>query len=285
MKKTVGSVLITFNRLELLKKILLAIKSQTVPPDEIFVINNSSSDGTLEWLNSQEGITIITQPNTGSSGGQYTGFKAAYDKGYDLIWTMDDDVIPEPDCLEKLIGNFDDNTIRTPLRFTNEQKVFFNDTLEFNLTNPFKGIWKSIISDKDLNQEVIPAVGITFEGPVIPRKVIEKIGLPMHNFFIFADDSEYFIRAAKIKANIVIVKSAKLNRQLPVPDLTKEFSWKNYYIIRNIIAIDKMHGNFAVKFIRPFGYLIKWLFRAKTLSEIKTVFKSFFDGYFYKPSN
>ena len=104
----VGSVLITFNRLELLKEVLAALKKQTRKIDEIFVINNSSTDGTGEWLAEQDGITVITQDNVGSSGGQYTGIKAAYDAGYDWIWTMDDDVAPAEDCLEKLLEGHDE---------------------------------------------------------------------------------------------------------------------------------------------------------------------------------
>jgi GT2 family glycosyltransferase len=136
-----------------------------------------------------------------------------------------------------------------------------------------------------LNESKIPAVGITFEGPLFHRSLVEKIGLPEKKIFIFGDDTEFFIRAWKTGWKIFVYRDAKLNRKLnPETDLTK-FTWKTYYMIRNIIAIDVLHGNLAVRLIRPFGYLLRWLNRAKTPDDKKIVWKAFVDGYFYKSIN
>ena len=67
--------------MELLKECIQSLRNQTHKLDEIFIINNSSTDGTLEWLNTQTDLTVITQENSGSAGGQYTGIKTAYEKG------------------------------------------------------------------------------------------------------------------------------------------------------------------------------------------------------------
>ena len=46
----------TFNRVELLKRCLASVFAQTVPPDEIIVIDDGSTDGTWEYLKSIRGI-------------------------------------------------------------------------------------------------------------------------------------------------------------------------------------------------------------------------------------
>ena len=97
------AVVVTCNRLELLKKCIYCLRSQTVKPDEILLIDNGCTDGTTDWLATQANLTVISQENTGSSGGFYEGFKSAYEKGYDWIWAMDDDAFPEKSCLENLI--------------------------------------------------------------------------------------------------------------------------------------------------------------------------------------
>lgn len=275
----IASVIITYNRLELLKKVIVAIKNQTVKPDIIIVVNNSSSDGTGDWLANEEGLDVITQDNSGSSGGQYTGIKAAYDSGAEWIWTMDDDVLPDRDCLEKLLNADTSAEIRAPLRYTIENKPYFNDVIRFNLKNPFRSIWDGIISEKDLKNEIVSVEGITFEGPLIHRNVVEKVGLPEKPFFIFGDDTEFFIRALKNQCSIVIVRSAVLRRQLQYIDTRKSLDWKLYYVVRNIIAIDRLHGNVPVRTIRPYAYLIKWLLRCRSLGDISTVCKAFFDGW------
>ncbi len=280
--KNIAAIVITYNRLPFLKEIIQALREQTLKPDIIYVVHNSGTDGTEQWLSQQNDLFVITQPNVGSSGGQYTGFKTAYNAGYEWIWTMDDDVVPAGDCLETLLSVEDINLIRTPLRFTPKGDVFINDCIEFNLTNPFKSIWVRIINDDDLKKEFIPAVGITFEGPIMHRSIIEKIGFPEKDFFIYADDSEYFIRANKAGAGICVFKNAILNRKLDYSEPENGFSWKHFYIIRNIIAIDRFHGNFAVKHLRPFAYLITWLMRCRNFKDVKTTFKAFIKGYTYK---
>lgn len=282
---TVGVVIITFNRLEFLKEVVAAVKAQTRRPEEIFVINNSSTDGTGEWLGEQDGLTVITQDNVGSSGGQYTGIKTAYDKDYDWIWTMDDDVAPDPECLERLLEGHDENTVRAPLRYGTGNKPYLNDSIQFNLSNPFKSIWKEILNEGHLKNEYIPAIGITFEGPIFHRSLVEKIGLPEKKFFIFGDDSEYFIRAAKAGAKILIYRDAILRRKLPNPDPVKQFDWKAWYSLRNIIAIDVLHGNLPVRVLRPIGYLLAWLKSAENFKNSKTVIKAFLNGYFYNSDN
>jgi GT2 family glycosyltransferase len=285
MSEKIAVTVLTYNRLDFLKEIIDAIRNQTLKPDEIIVVNNSSTDGTKQWLDEQEDLFVVTQENTGSSGGQYTAFKTAYDRGFDWIWTMDDDVVPRPDCLEKLMENPVPSVIKTPLRITVEGTPFLNDTLSYNLSNPFKSIWVEILSEKYLELDFIPAVGITFEGPCFHRSLIEKIGLPEKKFFIYADDGEYFIRANKAGFKSGILTAAKLDRKLSVPDLRKEFSWKNFYIIRNIIAIDVLHGTHLVRWLRPWAYLLSWLSRCRSFDNFKTVFKAFCDGYFYNSEN
>lgn len=279
----IASIVITYNRLELLKKVISGIKNQTKMPDRIIVVNNSSTDGTSEWLESQDGLYVVNQDNVGSSGGQFTGMKTAFDQGYEWIWVMDDDVVADPGCLEELSKNIDEKTVHTPLRLNLDGEVYLNDTIEFNLTNPFSSIWARIIDRGDLNNDYIKADGITFEGPLFHRSLIEEIGLPQRKFFIFADDSEFFIRAKKSGYKINIVKKATLKRQLPQPAKSDQFDWKAYYSLRNIIAIDRMHGNLPVRLIRPLGYLFSWIAKAKGWNNTKTVLRAFKDGYTFKP--
>lgn len=273
----------TFNRIALLPKVIDAIRNQTRKPDEIVVVNNSSTDGTEEWLAKQNDLIVVKQANLGSSGGQYMAVKTAMERNADWIWIMDDDVAPDSTCLENLFYNDTPDIIRAPLRRTPEGPIFLNDTLRINLTNPFKSFWTEILSEKHLDQEIIDCIGLTFEGPLFSREVVEKTGLPDRNIFIYGDDTDYMIRASRQGFKTVLVKKAQMQRLLPAPDLHIDFSWKHYYVIRNIIALDVMHGNFPVRVIRPFIYWLKWMWRSNSVDDLKTSCKALKDGYFYKP--
>jgi GT2 family glycosyltransferase len=279
-KLSVGVV--TFNRLELLKVVIDSLRNQTVAPDQIFVINNSSTDGTEEWLKEQKDLIVVKQDNVGSSGGQYTNLKSMYDAGFEWLWIMDDDVAPDSHCIENLTKNLDKNEIRVPLRYGLEGTPYYNDTIDINLSSPFKTFWTRLLSENDLTNEKVYADGITFEGPLFHRSVVEKIGLPDKKFFIYGDDTEYMVRAKKAGFKPLIMTKARLNRMLKPAENEFIFTWKHYYVIRNIIAIDVMHGSSAVRVLRPLAWLFKWLGRSKSFADVKTTIKAFKDGYFYK---
>jgi len=283
--KNIVAVVITYNRFELLKEVIGCLLNQTVKPEKIIVVNNGSTDGTKEWLSSQQELIVVEQTNTGSSGGQYTGIKTAYEMGFEWIWTMDDDVVHEKDCLENLLKNITKNRVHAPLRHKESGEPYLNDVRHFNMTNPFKTMWQGVLTAEDIKSEYIEAEGITFEGPLFHRSLVDKIGFPDKNFFIFGDDTEYFIRAKKQNYNIFLVRDARSHRKLPTVDLIEKFTWKHYFIIRNIIAIDVMHGNFPVRLLRPLGYGIKWIFRSRNFNDLKVCFKALKDGYFYKQKN
>src|SRR3990170_1109632 len=119
----IAAVIVTYNRIQLLKECINALHIQTRKLEEIIVVNNSSTDGTLEWLNSQKDLTTITQENSGSAGGFHTGIKAAYEKGYDWIWCMDDDAEPELNALEELTKFFTNDNKALACTVIDDQQI------------------------------------------------------------------------------------------------------------------------------------------------------------------
>ena len=283
--KKVAVNVVTYNRLEYLKEIINSLRIQSKKLDTILVINNSSTDGTKEWLENQPDLKVIEQENSGSSGGQYTGIKTLYEEGFDWIWTMDDDVVPEKDCLEKLMEIANEKIIRVPLRYTPSGKPFFNDVISYNLTNPFKKFWKQILSEDYLKDKYIDVEGITFEGPLFHRTVVDKFGLPEKNFFIYGDDTDYFLRYKKSDFKLVLCRDARLNRKLEAPDYKDVLPWKKYYTTRNQTAIVVKHGNLAVRLLSPLKILLMELLHLNRFADLKYIFKGFFNGYFYKSDN
>jgi GT2 family glycosyltransferase len=278
MRADIAAVIVTYNRLEYLKKVVLGVLQQNIKISEIIIVNNGSTDETSEWLAEQHGITVIEQDNVGGAGGFYTGMKYAYEKGYEWIWIMDDDVLPEKDCLQNLLDGFDENTIRNTLRFSLSGSPYVNDTISYNFNNPFKSMWKEIVSDSYFNNDHYECDGPTFEGALFNRKVINKIGFPRKELFIFADDTEYFVRAKRAGFRIIVRTKAKMTRLIDPTETAASFTWKHYYMIRNTMVLDMIYGNLPVRLLRPLAYLAKWLIRSKKVEDIKVVLKAYKDS-------
>lgn len=106
----ISAVVVTYNRINLLKRTVDCLRANGTV-NEIVVVNNGSTDGTAEWLDTQADIHVIHQENVGGSGGFYTGIDYAYNSGADWIWCMDDDVFPRADCMERLLEHIDNPEI------------------------------------------------------------------------------------------------------------------------------------------------------------------------------
>ena len=74
----IATIIVTYNRIELLKKSISAHLSQSKQSDVILVVNNASTDGTAIYLSELENrfknIRVVNlKENTGGAGGFYHG--------------------------------------------------------------------------------------------------------------------------------------------------------------------------------------------------------------------
>ena len=248
MNPNIYAVVVTYNRLALLKRAIASLQQQTLPLSGIVVVNNGSTDGTHEWLDQQQGLTVVHQDDVGGSGGFYTGMKTAYDLGADWLWCMDDDVWPTPECLETLYSYLPQHPeigIICPRRLQ-AGKVVNIETVSFNLTNPFARLSAEISEELVGDNELFRIEGMVFEGPLISRKVVEKIGLPKKEMFIIVDDTEYSYRAVVNGFEVMYCKNAILNKEL-FPDQVGVWNvylnnWKAFYFVRNQAYFCRLYG-------------------------------------------
>ena len=261
----ITAVVVTFNRLELLKQGIECLRKQQKLTD-IIVVNNGSTDGTREWLNAQPGLLVVHQDNVGGSGGFYTGIERAYSEGADWIWCMDDDVFPRPDCLDRLLPYTDrpEVGILSPRRLL-EGKVFTHEFRHFNFTNPVGSLHGRKLAKQQVNQAT-EIVGADFEGPFISRRVVEKIGLPNRELFIFCDDTDYCLRTHLAGFKLLYIPEALMDKHKFFSNDTwtsrnRKKKWKRYYQVRNEAYLNHHYGrNFGVRYLRSFigvaGYII-----------------------------
>ena len=281
----ITAVVVIFNRLKLLQRVIASLQKQSVHIHDIIIVNNGSTDGTKEWLDKQNKLHIIHQENVGGSGGFYRGIQEASKTECDWIWCMDDDVFPSEHCLENLlIYASKDNKIgiACPHRLMSG-KTFTGEAKTLNLSNPFKDMHDNGLMPEDVEaNETVDIVGMAFEGPLIKKEVVEKIGLPNKELFILYDDTDYSYRTILEGYRVIVVRDALMDKydfqsQSSYREDKIKNKWKLAYHVRNTAYFGHRYGkNIGVKYLAAMPFILR-MYGAITFN--------FFKGHKYSVSD
>ena len=239
MEKTIA-VVVTHNRRETLSECITALRAQTRKPDAILVINNGSTDDTEQWLSAQKDIFFITQKNLGSSGGFNTAINWSYKHGYTWIWCMDDDGYPKENALENILApDIEILCLRNCAVLNKHDKKTF--------------VWKTknYATIDEVDTPIIKGIGHPFNGTMLHRNIVERVGAPTTRLFLWGDESEYYYRIVK-KNKIPVCTITDSIHYHPAPavvykcDWDYKNTWKMYYYVRNRLAVQQVRFNFRL---------------------------------------
>lgn len=191
-KSTVAAVVVTNNRLELLRQCMEALRAQTAACD-ILIVDNASTDGTAQWLASQPNLHYRnTGSNLGGAGGFNFGMRWAVEADYDYVWVMDDDTLPQSDALEKLLEA--DSVLEGNYGWLSSVALW-TDGSECKMNR--QKLKKSFYEYSPLMKYgLVQAEQATFVSLFLRSETIRRFGLPIKEYYIWGDDLEYTRRIA-----------------------------------------------------------------------------------------
>lgn len=189
------AVVVTCNRKELLKQCIESLLLQTASCD-VLIVDNASTDGTAEFLKTldkEEKVHVIeSQRNLGGAGGFNLGIRSAVEYGYEYIWIMDDDTLPRPDALGKLLEA--DEILDGDYGFLSSAVLWTDGRgCKMNRQKVKKNFYENVGL---LTTSLIPVEQATFVSLFLRTETVKKAGLPVKEFFIWGDDLEYTRRIA-----------------------------------------------------------------------------------------
>ncbi|WP_219975963.1 glycosyltransferase family 2 protein [Rubrobacter xylanophilus] len=110
-----------YNEADTLADTIRSLREQTVPPEEIIVVDDCSDDGTGAVARSL-GVTVLRPPaNTGSKAGAQTF--ALPEVRTELTAAVDADTVLAPDALERLLPAFSDEAVAAACGFVLPRRV------------------------------------------------------------------------------------------------------------------------------------------------------------------
>ena len=158
-KIDISIVILTYNRLNDTKQCLGHVRKNTTRSYEIIIVDNGSTDGTVEWLKSQEDIRLIlNKTNKGIPAGRNQGMRIA--KG-DYICTLDNDLFVGPNWDRIFCENLE-NRYRAGIVGINGNNVLNYNPLIFE---------RPPLGDSVVDCDVVPGGFVLFR-----RELLQRVG-------------------------------------------------------------------------------------------------------------
>ncbi|CAO96388.1 glycosyltransferase [Erwinia tasmaniensis] len=289
------ALIVTFNRLDKLKFCWASTAQQSF--DDIIIVNNASTDGTKEWLD-----TIVDprlhrlhlKINIGGAGGFKRGAQFIHDNiPADWVFVYDDDAYPQDNIVDVFscmtdVTNYDAYATRvvdasgTICKMNLPWERYpssFSENIAY-IRDPFSYSVKG-----DLAKDII---SFSFVGLIIKRDLLSETADFIHEeLFIYFDDVYYSyhlkLRGARLRylPDISFIHDINQNNKTISPN------WKVYYLVRNLLLAKSYFGaespfSLCFVFMRLLKYIVISVRQRNPLQYIKYLFKAMLDGRTFK---
>jgi len=236
------AVIVTYgDRFQYLEQVIGSLIKERI--DRIVIVSNGLTKNTLKQIKELQTLLkcidiVALKKNTGSANGYAVGITQAIQNGADYIWLLDDDNKPSKGSLDILkkelnLPEFDKFKNIKALLSYRKDRTQFADAIDLGIPdimlgnhNSFLGFdifSKKIKKDfvKNIKQKGFVAVA-PYGGLIFHKDLIEEIGLPNKNFFLYGDDYDFSYRITKKGGLIYLIKESR------IVDLETSFHLKKY---------------------------------------------------------
>jgi GT2 family glycosyltransferase len=259
-KPKVGVVILNWNRLDLTKTCLHSIAKQTYRPDLIIVVDNGSTDGSLEWLHSNKNIYLISNnKNLGFARAINQGFSSALKQKCSYVVSLNNDTELDKNWLGKMVNYME----TTPgVGFAQGASLQQGNKNIYDSTGIYleKGF---IPNQRALGQADarldIPAIGPNAAGAIYLAKLLEAVAYKGEyfdsKFFAYVEDVDFDLRCTMRGYKFGFVTEAKLYH-IGSATGNKIAKKKMYWGARNLVWLVYKNAPFGV-FVNTFGLILR----------------------------
>lgn len=237
----IGVVICNYNKKDFVLECVQSVLESKVQNFDIYVVDNASTDGSVEALRQAYGkkITILTnRENLGGTGGFNTGLRVVRDKGYDYFMCLDDDAL------------VDENAINVLYQYMKSHKevgmagcrVYHRQMPEYiqqcGLLLDFENYTAKTIGADRIEDGTLPDViecdtvatcAVMVRASIVREK---EVGIMPEDNFIYWDDMEWGHRIHLAGYKVVTLASSKALHQMGA-NVKRPNTFINYYMWRN----------------------------------------------------
>lgn len=243
----IAIIILNWNGKEDTLECLRSIRHTDYSNYEVVVVDNGSSDGSVDAIRTQyPEVTILeTGANLGYAGGNNIGLRWALDHGADYLLILNNDTVVSPD----LLSNFVNSAKSLPAGSVLGARIYFYDkpdTLWFA-----GGFWRSAKNsvthlgydqrdclDTNYADEVDYITGCALFADAA---TFRQVGLLDEQFFLTFEETDWCYRARELGHKCIVANSAKLWHKVSASFGGSDSPLVNYFITRNKLLWAKKH--------------------------------------------
>jgi GT2 family glycosyltransferase len=283
------AVVVTYNRKDLLLECLEALGRQTRPLDRIILVDNASTDGTVDAVRAA-GLfdrlpldLLQLSRNGGGSEGFHFGVAEALEDESDWLWLMDDDCEPADDALERLLAapSANDPKVVSVVPAVRHPDGRLLPMARGHITPRLVRAPIVALPDAEYDRDEVALDFASFVGPMFRTSAVRAVGPPLREAFIRFEDLEYSARL-RAEGQMRLIPQAVVAHKEAIPvtgsdlkTLWEDFSrggdykglWKGVYGTRNVIYSGRRHG--FVNAAQAWSYVLLQLGRAALFDDHK----------------
>ena len=252
-EKSVAIILVNWNNAQDTIDCISSLKKINYKNFKVFLIDNGSTDGSLEKLRplaNKNAEIIETGKNLGFSGGNNIAIEKALAEKFDYILLLNNDTTVDPDFLSELVRVAESD----PKIGVAGSKIYFFSNPQMIWYGGGKFTWfgggrhlqyEQIDKNPDDNQikDTEYMTGCAF---LIKSDVIRKIGELDERFFLYYEDTDWSLSAKEAGYKIAYVPSSRVNHKVSRSSAKLGNSIVHYYHIRNALLLSKKHASLPI---------------------------------------
>ena len=239
MEPSVAIVIPAYNGPDQLARCLASLEAGTFKRFRVFLIDNSTTDAVEQAFARREDITYRrNRQNLGFCGANNVGISLALDEGYEYVLLLNHDTILDPDCLARLVGRA--AALQGAWLVTGKIHIlpdqgrlwygggYFDPLFGAGRNHGFNSLDDGRF---DHPGETTYATGCCL---LIPSEAFRKAGMLNERMFMYLDDIEFCLRAAKAGFRIFYEPAADIYHEMGTgAELQKRPGYYLYFSIRN----------------------------------------------------
>ena len=272
MNPKVSIITINWNGKEDTAECLESVKRLDYPNYEIIVVDNASTDGSVEFLRERfpEITYIENEENVGWTGGCNAGIEYAMKGGVEYVFILNNDIVVDKDCLKELVKVAESDPkigfVGPRIRSYEEPEKIISQGVSLNYKT--LRVKKGEVRDMGQFKGVKDVNWVDDTVLLVKKSVIEKVGMHDPVYFMYAEDTDWSYRVTNAGFRILYTPLASVWHKHHASSGGGYNSFVAYYQARNYLVFMRKHfSKCHLIFVAPFYFRFIFAHSARALYE------------------